>query len=108
MIRGQVVAQGLVLSVLGCGIGLAGAWGGGRFLESLLFDLAATDPGTLAAAVGILLAVAALASWFPAQRASRVDPIQVLRDEWVTGYSSGLLLLQGHHGSNPAGPDGGH
>jgi len=80
-VQRQVVTQGLTLSVLGCGIGLAGAWGAGRFLESRLFELGATDPGTLAAAVGILLAVAAFASWFPAQRASRVDPIQVLRDE---------------------------
>ncbi len=77
----QVVSQGLILAILGCLAGLAGAWGVGRFLESRLFELDATDPSTLVMAVGVLLAAAALASWFPARRASRVDPIQVLKEE---------------------------
>lgn len=77
----QVVTTGLTLAALGCGIGLAGAWGVGRFLESRLFELEATDPTTLVSAVGVLLAAAALASWFPARRASRVEPMQVLREE---------------------------
>ncbi len=76
-----VVVNGLTLAVLGCGLGLAGAWGVGRFLESRLFELDATDPGTLVSAVGVLLAAAVLASWIPARRASRVDPMQVLREE---------------------------
>ncbi len=76
-----VVVNGLTLAVLGCGLGLAGTWGVGRFLESRLFELDATDPGTLVTAVGVLLAAAVLASWFPARRASRVDPMQVLREE---------------------------
>jgi len=53
----------------------------GRFLESRLFELEATDVGTLVTAVGVLLAAAAVASWLPARRASRVDPMQVLREE---------------------------
>jgi predicted permease len=80
-VRRQVVAEGLALAALGCGFGLAGAWGVGRFLESRLFELDATDPATLVSAVGVLLAAAVLASWFPARRASRVDPMQVLREE---------------------------
>jgi putative ABC transport system permease protein len=80
-VQRQVVSQGLALAVLGSVVGLAGAWGVGRFLESRLFEVNATDPSTLAGAVGALLVVAALASWFPARRASRVDPMQVLREE---------------------------
>jgi putative ABC transport system permease protein len=77
----QVVAKGLLLAALGCILGLGGAWGVGRFLESRLFEMEATDPGTLLGAVAVLLAAAALASWFPARRASRVDPMHVLREE---------------------------
>ncbi len=77
----QVVSKGLTMALAGCGIGLAGAWGAGRFLESRLFDLGSTDPMTLASAVCVLLAAAAVASWFPARRASRVDPIEVLKEE---------------------------
>ena len=80
-VQRQVVSQGLAMALAGCGIGLAGAWGAGRFLESRLFDLGATDPMTLASAVCVLLAAAVLASWFPARRASRVDPIEVLKEE---------------------------
>ncbi len=80
-VQRQVVSQGLILAILGCLGGLAGAWGVGRFLESRLFELDATDPATLVTAVGVLLAAAVLASWLPARRASRVDPIQVLREE---------------------------
>ena len=80
-VQRQVVTQGFALSVVGCGVGLAAAWGVGRFLESRLFGLNPTDPVTLASAVGVLLAVAVLASWFPARRASRLDPVQVLKEE---------------------------
>jgi ABC-type antimicrobial peptide transport system permease subunit len=77
----QVVVQGLVLGVAGCLLGLGAAWGVGRFLESRLFGLSATDPVTLFGTVGVLMAAAFMASWFPARRASRVDPMEVLREE---------------------------
>jgi len=77
----QVVSQGLILAIVGCGVGVAGAWGLGRFLESRLFELEANDPATLALAVLVLLAAAVLASWLPARKASRVDPMEVLREE---------------------------
>lgn len=80
MVR-RVVARGLALALLGSLIGLAGAWGTGRFLESRLYNLAPTDPFTLATAVAVLLGVAALASWLPALKAGRTDPMETLRVE---------------------------
>lgn len=80
-VQKQVVSQGLVLAVLGCVVGLAVSWGAGRFMESRLFGLDSTDPTTLVGAVVVLLGAAVLASWLPARRASRVDPMEVLREE---------------------------
>jgi ABC-type antimicrobial peptide transport system permease subunit len=80
-VQRQVVLQGLVLTVLGCMLGLGATWGVGRLLESRLFGLDSTDPSTLVSAVAVLLGGAILASWLPARRASRVDPIEVLREE---------------------------
>ena len=77
----QVVTRGLVLACFGAAIGLGASWAVGRFLESRLYDLRATDPVTLGAAVSILLFVAALASWIPARRAARTDPLQTLKAE---------------------------
>ena len=56
------MSQGVILAVLGCGVGLGGAWGLGRFLQSRLFEMEANDPTTLASAVIVLLAAAAFAS----------------------------------------------
>jgi hypothetical protein len=77
----QVVTQGLVLALLGSVVGVAGAWATGRFLESRLFQLEASDPSTLVGAVLVLLGASAFASWFPARRAAGVDPMKVLREE---------------------------
>jgi ABC-type antimicrobial peptide transport system permease subunit len=65
----------------GACVGLAAAIGVTRFLGSLLFGLKPTDPATLAAAVGMLLAVAALAAFIPARRAAAIDPVEALRCE---------------------------
>jgi predicted permease len=82
--RGSVIR--LVLArlsiVIGAGIvvGLAiGAWAS-RFVATLLFDLDPRDPGTLIASAATLGLIGALAAWLPANRASRLDPTQVLRD----------------------------
>ena len=50
-----------------------------RFLKSLLYEVAPTDPATLGGAALILLAFALVASWIPARRAARVDPMEALR-----------------------------
>ena len=77
----QVMKQGLVLTVLGILIGLAGAFGLSRLIASLLFGVQPTDPTTIAGVVATISAVAILACWLPAWRASRVDPNVVLRQE---------------------------
>jgi ABC-type antimicrobial peptide transport system permease subunit len=78
-VRRMVVRQGLVLAVIGVGIGLAGALALSRLISSLLFGIAPYDPLTLGATAVGLLAVAAVASWLPAMRAARIDPIEALR-----------------------------
>lgn len=75
----SVVRRGMALASIGIVAGCAGAIAVGRLLTSLLYGLPARDPLTLAAAVGILTLVAALACWVPARRASRVDPVAALR-----------------------------
>jgi len=76
-----VVVRGLAMAALGSLLGLVGAWGGGRFLESRLYNLAPTDPTTLVTAVAVLLVVAVLASWVPARRAGGTDPLETLNAE---------------------------
>ena len=73
--------QHLRPAVAGLGLGLAGALVLSRFLESLLYGVSATDPGTFAGVVGLLMAVAVIACWLPARRATRIDPLTALRIE---------------------------
>lgn len=61
--------------------GLAAAYAGGRLIESQLFGVSGRDPMVFGVAAGLLLGVALLASWLPARRAARVDPMTVLRVE---------------------------
>jgi putative ABC transport system permease protein len=76
-----VVGQGMRLAILGIGIGLAAALGATRYLRSVLFGVEPTDPMTLGAAIGLLGVTALAACCVPAWRASRVDPMVVLRGE---------------------------
>ncbi|HEY7529426.1 MAG TPA: ABC transporter permease [Gemmatimonadota bacterium] len=78
---GMIVRQGAALATAGAAAGLAAALGATRLLEGLLFGVGARDPVTLAAVVSVLVAATLLASWIPARRASRIDPIEVLRSE---------------------------
>jgi predicted permease len=75
-----VLYRGLLLSVLGLAVGLAGAVALTRVMASLLFNVRPTDPATLAVVAGVMLVVATAACLVPALRATRVDPLSVLRD----------------------------
>ena len=75
------LGRGLLLVGIGLGLGLLGALGAGRALTSLLYDVGSLDPGALLTAIVSLAVVAILACWFPARRATRVDPIVALRYE---------------------------
>jgi ABC-type antimicrobial peptide transport system permease subunit len=75
------LGQSLALVVVGLGIGMAAVALGGRVVASLLFDVAPTDPLTIAQAVVTLLSVAAVAGYLPARRAARVDPTIALQHE---------------------------
>jgi putative ABC transport system permease protein len=76
-----VAGQGMALTGIGVALGLAGALGLSRMLDSLLFGVSAADPVAYAVAIGIFGIVALAACYFPARRASRVDPIITLRYE---------------------------
>jgi putative ABC transport system permease protein len=84
-VRGQIVthflAQGIRVSLLGCVAGLGLAVVLTRLLSGMLYGVSPSDPMTLASVNFIVLAVAMIASLLPAIRASRLDPMQVLRDE---------------------------
>jgi predicted permease len=80
-VLGHVLRQGLTLAAVGLLVGLAGAFGLNRLIASLLFGVQPTDAATLVVVVGTITLVAALACWLPAWRASRVDPIVVLRED---------------------------
>ncbi len=80
-VRKLVVSQGLVLTSIGLVVGLAGALVLTRLMDSLLFEVGAQDPLTLATVTLILLCVSLLACYLPARRATRVDPVVILRCE---------------------------
>lgn len=77
----MVIRRGLWLAGLGIVAGLAGAALLTRFMRSVLFGVGTTDPATFIGVAVVLLAVAFLASWIPARRAARVDPLIAMRAE---------------------------
>ena len=74
----MVVLQGGRVALVGIVVGVLTALGGTRFLSSLLFGVQAIDVTTLVAMSSVMLAVALLASYLPARRASAVDPMESL------------------------------
>jgi ABC-type antimicrobial peptide transport system permease subunit len=77
----EVLRRGLIVASVGLAAGLLATLGTSRLLESMLYGVTSRDGLSLVATVGVLLVVAAFASWIPARRASRVDPTVALRSE---------------------------
>jgi len=80
-VRGLFLRQALLLAGIGLAAGIAASTAAARVLSGLLYGVTPTDPLTYAAVALLFLLVAMLASWIPAWRASRVDPVIALRHE---------------------------
>jgi ABC-type antimicrobial peptide transport system permease subunit len=74
-----VVRQGLALAVVGVGIGLLVSLAAARLLRNLVFGITPHDPVTFGVVAAALLAIAVFASYVPARRATRIDPLEALR-----------------------------
>ena len=77
----MVLREGMLAAAAGLGLGLAGALLLARLMSTLLFGVRADDPLTFFAVVVVMAAIAVLASYVPARRASQVDPMAALRYE---------------------------
>jgi ABC-type antimicrobial peptide transport system permease subunit len=77
----MVLRQGLILAAIGTGIGVVAAVAVTRLMSAFLFGVSAFDPVTFTAVAAVLVATALLASWLPARRAARIDPVEALRWE---------------------------
>ena len=75
-----IVGPGIPLAAAGVPFGLVAAFAATRVMQSLLYDEAPSDPVTFAAIVALIGIAAMLASWIPARRAARVDPVETLRE----------------------------
>jgi putative ABC transport system permease protein len=76
-----VMRQGALLAAVGIGLGLVGALGLSRLAESLIYGVSARDPLTFGALAALLGGVALVATWVPARRAARVDPVIAMKSE---------------------------
>ena len=81
VVKRLIMREALTLVLLGLGVGLPLAFAAARALKGILFGVSALDLPSYAAAIAILLAIATLAAYLPARRASRLDPVSALRAE---------------------------
>jgi ABC-type antimicrobial peptide transport system permease subunit len=80
-VLGGVLADGMLLAGAGLVIGIFGAFGAGKILASLLHEVKPGDPPIIALTAVLLAGVAFAASWLPARRAAKLDPVKALRYE---------------------------
>ena len=80
-VKKMFVFDGLALAAVGATGGLVAAIGLTRWIASLLYGIGPLDPPTYAVGLGVILAAALLASYLPARRAARIDPMETLRAE---------------------------
>lgn len=80
-VRSMVLGQGLKLTAIGLALGLAGAAAATRLIGGFLFGVSASDPLTYAATCAVFIVIALVASYLPARRAMRVDPMIALRED---------------------------
>ena len=78
-VRLAVQGRGLAVSLAGLVIGMTGALVLRRLVEPMLYGVTPTDPATFAGVAAVLLVVSAVATWIPARRAARLDPVRALR-----------------------------
>jgi putative ABC transport system permease protein len=77
----MVIGEGLTLTAIGAVIGIGGSLLAGKLVTTLLFGVSALDPATIGGVIALLGLVAAMASWLPARRAARVDPLTAMRGD---------------------------
>ncbi|MGB6192132.1 MAG: FtsX-like permease family protein [Terracidiphilus sp.] len=80
-VRGMILRESIVVTVLGIVIGAAGALMLARLIKSMLYGVVPYDPVTLGGGIALLVAVSLAASWIPARRAAGVEPMRALRHE---------------------------
>ncbi|HVR41811.1 MAG TPA: ABC transporter permease [Thermoanaerobaculia bacterium] len=80
-LRASILGESLRMTLLGLALGVLGALATARLIESLLFGVSAADPTTFVVVAALLVSVAVAASWIPARRATKVDPMVALRAE---------------------------
>lgn len=80
-VTAMVVGQGMKLALIGVGVGLVASFAITRVMSSLLFNVSATDLVTFATVSALLVLTALLASYLPARRATKIDPMTAMRSE---------------------------
>jgi predicted permease len=81
MIGGLVMRESLELTALGVVLGCGGAWATARLIRGLLYDTGTADPVAYSVTIVLLIGVAVTASWLPARRATKLDPMEAIRGE---------------------------
>jgi ABC-type antimicrobial peptide transport system permease subunit len=77
----MILRESILLLVLGLALGIPVALGSTRILKSLLYQLSPLDPAAITVAIAAVAVMTVVAAWFPARRATKVDPLQALRTE---------------------------